>query len=73
MQRREMYVQIKASGSGDGQGTHGRQGLMSSWLREGAPTPKRLTYTRSQLRAWLGTRGGETGRRPLLRVRCRTA
>jgi hypothetical protein len=28
--RREMYVQIKASGSGDGQGTHGRQGLMSS-------------------------------------------
>lgn len=40
--RCEMYVQIKASGSGDGQGAHGRQGLMSS-VREGAPTPKRLS------------------------------
>jgi hypothetical protein len=28
--RREMYVQIKAFGSGDGQGTHGLEGLMSS-------------------------------------------
>jgi hypothetical protein len=30
MQRREMYVQIKASGGGDGQGPHGQQGLMAA-------------------------------------------
>jgi hypothetical protein len=41
--RREMYVQIKAFGSGDGAGDT-RTTRLDEQLRECAPTPKRLSW-----------------------------
>lgn len=56
--RREMYVQMKASGSGDGQGGHGRQGSMSNC---GSARPLRNDSVGASLRTFYEGNSLKTG------------
>jgi hypothetical protein len=58
--RREMYVQIKASGSGDGAGDT-RTTRLDEQLRECAPTPKRLSWCIAKGVEGMGRTGAKTG------------